>query len=380
MTQAAILPGSTLGMLGGGQLGRMFAQAAQSMGYRVHVYDPEPYAPAAQCANEHTVADYEDEVALKAFAESVSVVSLEFENIPSRTLEILQKYTPVHPSQHILHTVQNRLREKTFLAEAGFAVVPFFAVRSLDDLKAGCESLGLPAVIKTADSGYDGKGQVKITAETDLAEAWKTVGEVESVLEAWMPYDEEASMIVARNSSGEIEVFPMLWNLHADHILDVSVCPAPFSAELQAEAESLARRLAKAFDLVGIICIELFVMPDQSLVINELAPRPHNSGHLTIEATATSQFTQQIRAICNVKLGDAGLVSPAAMANLLGHHWAHGEPAWDRVFDCDGVNLHLYGKKDARPGRKMGHITVQADTPEDAHKRIVHARDCLDRN
>ena len=370
-----LLPGSTIGMLGGGQLGRMFALAAAPLGYRVHVFDPNPHACAAPVSALHTCASFDDKSALSRFAESVDVVTLEFENIPSSALEHLAGQVSVCPGPNVLHTIQNRLREKQFVADQQLPTAPFSTVNSLADLTCAVDSLGTPCILKTAGFGYDGKGQVRIASTTQAEEAWQAVGEQPCVLEGFVPFEQEASVIIARNPQGATRCFPIFWNEHADHILDVSSIPSPFDETVESTAKAMARRLADAFDLVGLLCVELFVMSDGKLIINELAPRPHNSGHLTIEACAVSQFEQQLRAVCGLSLDEPTIRRPAAMGNLLGDRWQNGEPAWDEVMKGSECHLHLYDKGEPRARRKMGHITVLADDVETARRRLLDVRE-----
>ncbi len=372
-----ILPGATLGILGSGQLGRMFAQAAARLGYRVHVYSPEADSPAGQVADQQTVADYDDLAALTTFAESVDVVTLEFENISTTATKALAQHVPVRPSGHVLHLTQNRLREKRFLEETSIACAPFAEINSPDQLAAAIEQVGLPAVLKTSDSGYDGKGQAVVHSVADVADAWSDMNSQPAVLEAFVDYERELSVLVARSPSGEIAVQGPIANDHVNHILDVSMFPL---AELQPYAEAaqtIARKIATALDLVGIACIEFFLTRDRKLLVNEIAPRPHNSGHLTLEASTTSQFEQQVRAICGLPLGSTETVSAAAMVNLLGDLWQNGEPRWEAVLADSHVRLHLYGKAEPRPGRKMGHLTVLSGTAQEAAQQAQTARKLL---
>lgn len=372
-----ILPGATLGILGSGQLGRMFAKAAARLGYRVHVYSPDVDSPAGQVADQTTVAAYDDVDALTKFAQSVAVVTLEFENIVTTAAETVARHVPVRPSGQVLYITQNRLREKIFLETAGVACAPFAEANSPDELEHAIHKIGLPAVLKTCDSGYDGKGQAMIHASFEAKDAWKSVGSQPAVLEGFVDYERELSVLVARSPSGEIAVHGPIANDHVNHILDVSMYPLP---ELEPQADAaleIARKIATALDLIGIACIEFFLTRDGQLLVNEIAPRPHNSGHLTIEASTTSQFEQQVRAICGLPLGSTEPVSPAAMVNLLGDLWQAGEPRWQAVLADPHVRLHLYGKAKARSGRKMGHLTVLADTAQDAAQRAQAARKLL---
>jgi 5-(carboxyamino)imidazole ribonucleotide synthase len=373
-----VLPGATIGVLGTGQLGRMFAIAARRMGYRVHTFSPDTDTPTGQVADVEVVAPYEDLDAVRAFAGGVSVVTFEFENVPAPTAAAAAERAPVRPGGHVLHTTQQRLREKAFLAGAGLPVAPFAAVRSLADLRAGLERLGAPAILKQAAWGYDGKGQVRIDSPAGAGSAWAAVLEQECVLEALVPFAKEASVIAARGLDGAIAHFGVIENEHRDHVLDVSVSPAALPGRLAAEAVEIARTVVAALDVVGVLSVELFVTADDRLLVNELAPRPHNSGHLTFDACLTSQFEQQLRAVCGLPLGSTEQLHPAAMANLLGDLWQGGEPNWAAACAFPDVKLHLYGKSEARPGRKMGHLVAMADTPRRAAARVLAARETLE--
>lgn len=374
-----ILPGSTVGVLGSGQLGRMFAIAARRMGYRVHTLSPDSDTPTGQVADLEVIANYDDLDAVRNFARGVSAVTFEFENIPAATAEAAAQFAPVRPSGSVLHTTQHRLREKTFLSKAGLAVTPFEHVRSLDALRAALGRLGAPAVLKTAGWGYDGKGQAKINRVEDAEAAWRTVGGQEAVLEAWVHFEREVSVVAARDVHGNVADYGVIANDHKNHILDLSVAPAPVSDAVVREAQLMARAVLESLDVVGVLCVEFFLAPGGKLLINELAPRPHNSGHLTFDANVTSQFEQQLRAICGLPLGSTELLRPAAMANLLGDVWQNGEPNWEAACQFPGVKVHLYGKLEARPGRKMGHLTALANTPEEAAQMAVAARAALTR-
>lgn len=379
MTQP-ILPGQTVGVLGSGQLGRMFAIAARRMGYRVHTLSPADDTPTGQVADVEVNADYHDLDAVRAFARAVDVVTFEFENIPAATAEAAAAIVPVRPSGSVLHTTQHRLREKTFLATHGFPVTPFAPVHSAAELEAALARLGCPAVLKTAGWGYDGKGQVKITSAEQSAAAWARIQGQEAVLEAWVPFACELSVVAARSVTGELADYGPIANQHANHILDVSVAPAGIDALVARRAVEIARAVLGALDVVGVLCVEFFLTHAGELLINELAPRPHNSGHLTFDASLTSQFEQQLRAICGLGLGSTELLRPAAMANLLGDGWANGEPDWEALDAFPSVKLHLYGKREARPGRKMGHLTALAATADKARAQVVSAREGLWRN
>lgn len=375
-------PGATLGVFGGGQLGRMFTHAAQRMGYRVHVFTPHRGSPAGQVAEHEHVGLLSDQRSVASFALSVDAATLEFENVPTESIAVAERHTPVRPGSHVLHTTQHRVREKTFLRDAGVPVGPFAPVNSFDELEQAAAVIGLPAVLKTAQMGYDGKGQRVLRAPTDLAEAWAAIGPGECILEAFVDFTREVSMLVARGVNGETVLYGPIENEHADHILDVSVLPAPGTTpQLVAEAARIATRVAEGLDAVGLLCVEMFQTWDGTLLVNEIAPRPHNSGHLTIEGCRTSQFEQQVRAVAGLPLGSPESLRPAAMANLLGDLWqtadgAPREPNWPAALAA-GASLHLYGKESPRPGRKMGHLTALGDSPEAARKQARAAREAL---
>jgi 5-(carboxyamino)imidazole ribonucleotide synthase len=372
-----ILPGAAIGVLGSGQLGRMFAIAARRMGYRVHTFSPDSDTPTGQVADVEIQASYDDLDAVEAFARQVAVVTFEFENVPAPTAAAAEKFAPVRPGGNVLHVTQHRLREKRFLSGAGFPVTPFRAVHSVAELSIALEELGFPAVLKTAGWGYDGKGQVRIEAPAQAPAAWESIRTGEGVLEAFVPFDREMSVVAARGTDRTFVTYPPIENVHHRHILDVSTCPAMISERLAREASEIARGVLEALDVVGVLCVEFFVTKDERLLINELAPRPHNSGHLTIDACTTSQFEQQLRSICGLPLGSTELLRPAAMANLLGDLWEHGEPDWNAACALSDVKLHLYGKLQARPGRKMGHLTTLAADPVLARERVLQARQAL---
>jgi 5-(carboxyamino)imidazole ribonucleotide synthase len=369
-----ILPGAVIGVLGSGQLGRMLALAARQMGYRTHVFSPDPGAPASQVADRAWTAAYDDLDAVRAFAQSVSAVTLEFENIPASTVEEIEELVPVRPGGAVLHTTQHRLREKTFLDRAGFPTVPFRAVPSRAVLDVALKELGPPTVLKTAGFGYDGKGQTKISNSDEIEAAWATLGGGEAVLEAWVDFACEVSVVAARGMDGAFVHFGVVENTHRDHILDLTLAPATISPEATYEAVEITQGVFEELDIVGTACVELFLSTDGKLLVNEIAPRPHNSGHWTIDAAVTSQFEQQLRAVCGVPLGGTGQLRPAAMANLLGDLWMEGEPEWTTALAFPEAKLHLYGKREARPGRKMGHLTALAGTTEAAAKLARAAR------
>ncbi len=379
MTSAArpILPGAVIGVLGSGQLGRMLALAAGRLGYRVHTYSPESDSPTGHVADAEIVGDYDDLDALRRFADGVDAVTFEFENVPSASVAAISERALVRPAGSVLHTTQHRGREKSFLSRAGLPVAPYALVDSLDDLSAALVRLGLPAVLKTASFGYDGKGQARIDRAEDALAAWDRLGRQPAVLEAFVDFERELSVVAARGVDGRIAHYGVIENAHARHILDVSVAPARVPPQVERDALAIARAALEALDVVGVLCVELFLTRDGRVLVNELAPRTHNSGHLTIDACATSQFEQQLRAVCGLPLGATDLVRPAAMANLLGDLWQDGEPRWADALARPGIRLHLYGKRQAKPGRKMGHLTALADTPDDAAALVREARAAL---
>jgi 5-(carboxyamino)imidazole ribonucleotide synthase len=356
----------------------MFAMAARRLGYRVHTLAPEHDTPTGQIADVEINASYDDLDAVRAFAQAVDVVTFEFENVSAAAVAEAEKHAIVRPNGRSLAIAQHRLKEKSFLAEHGLPVAPFAAVRTDADLAAAMRISRCPAVLKTATSGYDGKGQVRVDAPGDLAAAWQTLGRREAVLEAFLDLEREISVIGARGVDGAWSHFGPIENAHVRHILDVSVAPASVPGETAALAVDVTRRVMDALDYVGILCIEFFVARDGRLLVNELAPRPHNSGHLTFDACRTSQFEQQLRAVCGLPLGSPEMLQPAAaMANLLGEIWEGGEPDWAAALAMPDVKLHLYGKSEPRPGRKMGHLTVLAGSPEEARARVLQARELL---
>jgi 5-(carboxyamino)imidazole ribonucleotide synthase len=371
------LPGRTVGILGGGQLGRMFAIAARRMGYRVHAFDPTDDCPAGQVADVEVIAGYDDVAAARRFAAGVDVVTFEFENIPAETLAAVAEVRPVHPSPEVLHVCRHRLREKDFLRSHGFPVTCYRAVRSGEEVRQGLAEVGTPAILKTADFGYDGKGQARLDRAEDAAGSWQRLGRPLGVLEAFVPFVKELSVVCARTRRGETLCYPLAENEHRRHILDVTTVPADVGPAVARRALDLARGVAEALGVVGVLAVEMFLLAGGELLVNELAPRPHNSGHFSIDACVTSQFEQQLRAVCGLPLGDPHMHRPAAMANLLGDLWQSGEPDWAAALAFPDVKLHLYGKRAARPGRKMGHLTALADTPAAARQRVLAAREAL---
>lgn len=369
-----ILPGKTIGVLGGGQLGRMFAQAAQTLGYRVHVYEPQTHCPAGAVANREVNASYDDAEALMEFARGVDVVTYEFENIPAAALAVIAPVVPLHPRAEVLHTTQNRQREKAWLKANGFPHVAY--AEALDgDIATAVAAVGLPCVVKTADFGYDGKGQMKLTTAADLEQAVAIFRGRRCVVEAWCTFTCELSVIVARSTTGETRAFPVAENIHTHHILDFSIVPARVAPAVAQAAEALAARIAEKLGVVGLLAVELFLTTAGELVVNELAPRPHNSGHWSLDGGETSQFEQHVRAVCGLPLGAVGVREPTVMVNILGDAWKWadgkvvGAPDWAAVLAEPKAKLHLYGKAEPRPGRKMGHFSVRAADVETALAR-----------
>ncbi|CAB3796925.1 N5-carboxyaminoimidazole ribonucleotide synthase [Paraburkholderia caffeinitolerans] len=386
-----ILPGAWLGMVGGGQLGRMFCFAAQAMGYRVAVLDPDATSPAGAVADRHIRAPYDDPAALTELARLCAAVSTEFENVPAASLDALAKSTFVSPAGRCVAVAQDRIAEKRFIAAAGVPVAPHVVIESREALDAiGDEALAavLPGILKTARMGYDGKGQIRVTNAEEVREAYASLGGVPCVLEKRLPLKFEVSALIARGVSGVSVVYPLAQNVHRDGVLSHTIVPAPdASAALVQQAQQAAIQIAAKLGYVGVLCVEFFILEDGSLVANEMAPRPHNSGHYTVDACATSQFEQQVRAMTGMPLGDTRQHSPAVMLNILGDVWfavGAGEtkaqkgaapvtPPWDQVAAMPSARLHLYGKEEARPGRKMGHVNFTAPTLDEARSA---ARDC----
>lgn len=375
-----ILPGATLGVMGSGQLGRMFAIEARKMGYRIHTLSPDSDSPTGQIAEREVTASYSDEAAVRDFAKGISVLTFEFENVPSQTIEWAAEHCIVRPAGRVLHICQHRLREKEFLSSSGLPVAPFRKVTSAGELVQAAAELGLPSVLKTAAFGYDGKGQRKLLPGDDLAEAWKPFEGAPAVLEGFVKFEREISVIVCRGVDGAMATWPVCENEHANHILDITYCPARIPERIAENARALAQRVALALDLVGVLAVEMFLLADGGLVINELAPRPHNSGHFSFDASVTSQFAQQVRTVCGLPLGCTDSLAPAAMSNLLGDVWLDsrtGTPDWAAALAIPGVHLHLYGKAEPKRGRKMGHITATGKDVDDAAAKARAARSAL---
>jgi 5-(carboxyamino)imidazole ribonucleotide synthase len=363
---ASIPPGAWLGLLGGGQLGRMFCMAAQSLGYRVAVLDPGSEGPAASVADRHVAADYLDARGLEELAHLAAAATTEFENVPAAALDYLAKTARVTPSAASVAIAQDRISEKMFLSGNGFDVAPFAVLRSTEDVDAADAGRLLPGIVKSARFGYDGKGQYRVASMDDLRAAWRDMGAQACVLERRIALACEVSVIVARNERGDTRTWPVSENRHRDGILDVSIVPARVDPALASRARDVAHGVAEALDYRGVLCVEMFVSRDGKLLVNEIAPRPHNSGHYTIDACVTSQFEQQARVLADLPLGDTRQHTPAVMVNLLGDLWFEGdvrrEPAWAEVLKHPCAKLHLYGKSEPRPGRKMGHVTCLGET------------------
>jgi len=356
LSKNAILPPAMLGMLGGGQLGRFFVIAAHEMGYRVTVLDPDKNSPAGRIADVHLCAAYDDAAALKQLAETCAAVTTEFENVPATTLEQLAQHCTVRPSASAVAIAQHRVTEKTFFRDAGLPVGAFVVINAEDDLPADDSSI-YPAVLKVARFGYDGKGQARVKSRQEAQQAFAQFKQETCVLEQMLALDYEVSVVLARDAQGQVSAFPLAENSHLNGILDVTIAPARATEVIKAKAQALAITIAEKLDYVGVLGVELFVSGGK-LLVNEIAPRPHNSGHYTIDACVTNQFEQQVRALTGLPLGDSHLHSHAVMVNILGDVWKGTEPAWDKSFAHPNLKLHLYGKHEARPGRKMGHFTV----------------------
>ena len=374
----AILPPATLGIIGGGQLGRMFVTAARTMGYEVIVLEPDPHTPAGSLASEHVAKPYDDIEALDYLAQHCAVVTTEFENIPVTALDHLAEHCEVYPSADALSITQNRIREKSFIQSLGLLTSPFIAVESADDL-LDLGAVTFPAILKTATLGYDGKGQVVCENAEQARKAFAEIG-VACVLEQKITLAKEVSVVLARSQHGQTYSFPLAQNEHVNGILDVSMAPADVSDALRDGALLAAQKIARGLNYCGVLAVEFFISSDGELLVNEIAPRPHNSGHFTLDACYTSQFEQQLRMICDLPSGNCALHTPVAMLNLLGDVWPQGaQPGWDEVLEIDRARLHLYGKKEARRGRKMGHINFLAEDLPAALQHLQQARDILNK-
>lgn len=358
-------------MLGGGQLGRMFTVAARTLGYRVIVLEPDPHSPAGQLADEHITASYDDKAALTLFGQTCDVVTTEFENIPAATLELLAQFCPVRPSAHAVKMAQDRIVEKEFVRSCGLSPVPFAIIRQTEDIAAAQTAVNYPAILKTARFGYDGKGQVTVKSVTEAVTAFTELGQVDCVLEQRVDLEREISVILARSTSGEVRCFPVAENEHRNGILHQTIVPARIDTQLAAAAQAAATRMAEQLEFVGVMAVEFFITKQGELLVNEMAPRTHNSGHYTLDACLTSQFEQQVRMVCGLPFGDTRLLSPVVMVNLLGDVWHDAQPDWLAMLQSANTKLHLYGKREARAGRKMGHYCTLAPDIDTAIKEAA---------
>lgn len=363
MKSGVVLPGATIGVLGGGQLGRMFVVAARTMGYKTVVLDSDENSPAGLIADHHICAGYEDAAGLQQMAELCDAVTTEFENVPATSLRKLAETCFVSPSAEAVEIAQNRGREKNYALQAGLETTPFKTILSADDIQSAVTTTGFPAILKLSSLGYDGKGQAIVRSAEEVETKFKEFGSVECVLEKMLDLKQEVSVILGRNAEGDVAVFPVSENVHVNGILHTSTVPANAATDITEQARELAKALADSMDYVGILAVEFFITQDDRLIFNEMAPRPHNSGHYTLDATVTSQYEQQVRCLCGLPVGDAAQTSPVVMVNLLGDLWPID---WMNLLSEDGLKLHLYGKEEARPGRKMGHYNVLAESTEQA--------------
>jgi 5-(carboxyamino)imidazole ribonucleotide synthase len=361
-----IFPDATLGMIGGGQLGRMFTIAARSMGYRVIILDPDPHSPAGNIADQHIQADFNDHAALDMLGDSCVAITSEFENLPVESLSRLQRHCPVHPAPDVVAMAQDRLLEKTFLDEHEFPTVAFYPIQTLEDLEEAMAGLGAPGILKIAQPRYPGHGRHAVASLEEAIEAFREMGEQPCILEERLYVEKRLSVILARSIEGEIAVYPVVENRYRKGILDLSLAPADISTVAADGAIELACELADELEYCGVLSIEFFLTGDGELLVNDITPRPHNSGHYTVDACVTSQFEQQVRMMCGLPPGDTQLLTSVVMTNLLGDLWSRGDPDWEPVFHEPQAKLHLYGKQEARPGRKMGHINCLAEDTEGA--------------
>lgn len=372
-----ILPDSTLGVLGGGQLGRMFTLAAHSMGYRVVVLDPDPHSPAGLIAGQHIKADYRDRAALQMLGDECAAITTEFENIPAESLEFLEQYAPVRPGADAVCIAQNRIDEKNYIRQLDLSTAPFAAIYEAADIEEAVAGLQPPLLLKTASMGYDGKGQHQVSNADEARAAFLQMGSAPCVLEEMVELEREISVILVRNIDGLTAVYPAGENSHVNGILDTTIVPSAAASDITAAAVDMAQQLASAMNYCGVLAVEFFCTRQGELLVNEIAPRPHNSGHYTVDACATSQFEQQVRMMCGLQPGDTRLLSAVVMTNLTGDIWRDGQPAWQHVLDEPGAHLHLYGKREARPGRKMGHINCLADDTDSALQVTARIRAAL---
>ena len=381
MKDKKIYPPSTIGILGGGQLGKMLAQDAKKMGYKVITLDPTPNCPCAQVCDEQIVAEFSDKIQALNLAKKADVLTYEFENIPAPTVAYLEKEgIPIFPSSRVLAITQNRITEKRFLKDRGVKTVHFQGVANFSELEQVSKDLGLPAVMKTARGGYDGKGQVVLKKEEDIENIKESLFSQELIYEKFAPFIKEISVICARGRSGQLTTFPVSENIHRHNILYMSIVPARVSKEVKNKAAEIAQGVAEGLGVVGAIGVEMFLLEDETILVNEIAPRVHNSGHYTIEACWTSQFEQHIRAIAGLPLGSTDLLTPAAMVNILGEEGYNGLPDFmgvRQILSIPGVNLHIYGKKITKPFRKMGHVTVVDRNIEGAVEKAIKVEQTL---
>ena len=364
-------------MLGGGQLGRMFTVAARTMGYRVIVLDPDPQSPAGHIADKHIQADFHDTAALSMLSESCAAITTEFENVPADTLDILAKTCFVRPSAKAVAITQDRVNEKQFLLENKIPTNRFAAVSNEGELREAFKIIGPPAILKRSRLGYDGKGQWKTSTLDDALDAFHKMGAGACVLEEMLAFQSEVSVVLARGIDGQIAAYPVAENIHTHGILDISMVPARVSEKLSGEAKKISIKIAEKIDYVGIMAVEMFVMPDDRVLVNEIAPRPHNSGHYTLDACTTNQFEQQVRTLCGLPPGDTRLLSPVVMVNLLGDVWNGGEPGWENILREPNIKLHLYGKEGPRSGRKMGHFNCLDSSVEKALEKSLEVKKLL---
>ncbi len=373
-----VLPGGTIGILGGGQLGRMMALSARTLGYQVQALDPDPACPARWVVDQCYTADFGDTKTAAQLARACDVVTLEIEKIPLASLRAAAEHAPLRPSAAILEMVQHRGRQKAWLAKNGFPLGPWQELNSAAELGTAVEALGGRCFVKSCEGGYDGRGQAQVKAATEAPQAWRELGERAVVAEAALDLEAELSVLVARSPRGETVVYPPAYNHHEERILAWSLLPGPLPLHVTVKAAEIARDMANALQIEGLLVVEMFLLKDGRLLVNELAPRPHNSFHATEVACLTSQFEQAVRAVCNLPLGSVEVVRPAAIVNLLGDLWLReGGPRFEQVLAMPGVRLHLYGKRDARKGRKMGHLSAVGNTPEDALARVKAASQAL---
>jgi 5-(carboxyamino)imidazole ribonucleotide synthase len=371
MTKDMILPGATIGMIGGGQLGRMFVIAAKYLGYKIVVLEPGANSPAGQVADEQIVAAYDDPDALIEFAKRCDVITTEFENIPASVLEELSNDCIVHPSAEALSKTQDRIIEKEFIRSCGLLPVPYGVIRKGSDVPTAIESIKFPAILKTARFGYDGKGQITVNDLDEVVAAFQSHNSADCVLEQRVDLDCEISVVISRNIDGETDTFPISENRHVDGILFQSIVPAKVDTDIADAARAAAKSIARKLAYVGVLAVEFFVTKQGELLVNEIAPRTHNSGHYSIDACVTSQFEQQVRTVCNLPFGSTQLLTPVVMTNLLGDLWGDTQPDWNVVLASSATKLHLYGKDIAKPGRKMGHFCTLSDSPEVAESEAT---------